>query len=267
MRYTGAMPDIIQAILLGAVQAVTEFIPVSSSAHLILAQEAFAARFSNLAYDVVLHLGTVLALMVYFWSDIRDFVRHAFIQSRIPAVLIYIGIATVPAAVAGFFWLDVVEAMLRSLWVIVIMLLLVSLFMFFADHRRGERELKDMTWKDALLIGLAQAVSLIPGTSRSGSTIVAGSILKFQNAVAAQFSFYLAIPIVLGANLRMLFHEGVAADILAHWSLYLIGAVVAASVGYGVIAALLRYLRTHSLALFAWYRILLALILVGILVL
>lgn len=261
------MLDIIRAIILGLLQGLTEFIPVSSSAHLIIAENAFNVGFSSLAFDVVLHLGTLLALLVYFWSDIVEFTRRLISPASNKRLVYCLIIATIPAAVTGFFLVDIVETYLRSLWVIVVMLLLVAGVMFVADRDRGNKQLEDMTYGDALLIGLAQALALVPGTSRSGSTIVAGSLLKYNNAVAAQFSFYLAIPIVFGANIRLIGSGDVLQAITQDWLLYLLGAAVAAISGYAVVKLLLAYLQRHSLQLFAWYRIALALLLSVMLIL
>lgn len=260
------MFDIIQAIILGIVQALTEFIPISSSAHLIIAEHILQADFATLAYDVALHLGTLLALLLYFRSDIARFVRGAWQPGLDRTMLMYIIVASIPAAVAGYFFVDIVETVFRSLWIIVVMLVAVAGIMFVADRYKGERTLETISLKEAFLIGCAQALALIPGTSRSGSTIVAGSLLGFNNAEAARFSFYMAIPIIAGANMRVLLREGVINMLQEQWVLYLIGAAVAAAIGCGIIAVLLRYLRTHSLAVFAWYRIVLALVLVVVLV-
>ncbi len=260
------MLDIIQAILLGVIQGLTEFIPVSSSAHLIIGEYILSTNFTSLAYDVTLHLGTLLALLVYFRRDIARFVRNAFTPGEDQRTVLYIIAASIPAATAGFFLIELVETVFRSLWVIVIMLVLVALVMFVADRWHGTRTVGDMTLKESIIIGIAQAIALIPGTSRSGSTIVAGSLLGFNNAEAARFSFYMAIPIIAGANLRVLLSEGTVSAIQTEWALYLVGAGVAALVGVGIIEVLLRFLRTHSLAFFAWYRIVLALILSVVLV-
>lgn len=255
------MLDIIRAVVLGIVQGLTEFIPVSSSAHLIIAESLFQAEFSSLIFDVVLHFGTLLALLVYYRQDILRFLRAAARPDPARRTLIYLLVATVPAVIAGFFLQDIVETTLRSLWVIVFMLVALAALMFVADRSGGDRKLEDMNLKDALIIGLSQALALVPGTSRSGSTIVAGSLLRFNNAVAAQFSFYLAIPVVFGANVRVAASEGMISAVAAEWQLYLIGSLVAAVSGYMVIGLLLRYLSKHSLALFAWYRIALAVLL------
>lgn len=255
------MQYILDAIFLGLIQGLTEFIPVSSSGHLIILEQLLGSNFGGLSYDVVVHLGTLLALLIYFRKDLWQFARVAVSPTTERKLLGYLIIATVPAVVTGFFWQDVIETTLRSLWVVVVMMVALALVMFIADRRPGSRELSSMNLKDAVLIGASQALALIPGTSRSGATIVAGSLLGYNNAESARFSFYLAIPILLGANLRVFSGEGVAAEFIGQWPAYVVGFVVAALSGYLVIAVLLKYLSTHKLAVFAWYRIGLAAIL------
>jgi undecaprenyl-diphosphatase len=260
------MLEIIQAILLGMVQGLTEFIPVSSSAHLIIGEYLLNTDFTSLTYDVALHSGTLLALLVYFRRDLTRFAHGTFTSGQERRTMFQIIVASAPVAVAGFFLIDIVETVFRSLWVIVIMLVLVALVMLVADRWRGSRTVENMSFREAFLIGIAQAVALIPGTSRSGSTIVAGSLLGLNNGEAARFSFYLGIPAIAGANLRTLSKAGVLANIGAEWLVYLVGALVAAVIGYAAIGILLWFLRGHSLAFFAWYRIVLALVLSVVLI-
>lgn len=259
------MREILEAVILSLVQGLTEFIPVSSEAHLIIVDDVLGFTVGGLAFDVLLHLGTLLALLWYFRRDLLSFAKSVFEASSSSRMVLYLFIATLPAAVAGYFAYDLIQAGLRSLWLIALMLVLVSAVMFVADKRTGARDLQDMRAKDALWIGLAQALALIPGTSRSGATIVAGSLLGFNNAEAARFSFYMAIPILLGASARVLFEPGVLEQMALQWPAYVLGVGAAFVSGYVVIAWLLRYLSRHKLAVFAWYRLALAVILIGIL--
>ncbi|PSO43703.1 UDP-diphosphatase, partial [Candidatus Saccharibacteria bacterium QS_8_54_8] len=146
------MLEVVQAILLGIVQGLTEFIPVSSSAHLIIGEYLLNTDFTSLTYDVALHSGTLLALLVYFRRDLTRFARNAFTSGPEQAGLFHIIVASIPVAVAGFFLIDIVETVFRSLWVIVVMLVLVALVMLVAD-RRGTRMVEDMSFRDAFLIG------------------------------------------------------------------------------------------------------------------
>lgn len=255
------MHEVIQAIILGLVQGLTEFIPVSSSAHLIIAEYYTGANFTSLAYDVVLHLATLISLLVYFRSDIVRAIKKLKDPQRDSKLLVALTVATIPAVIAGYFFQDIIETSLRSLWVIVVMLVAVALLMFIADRQEGTRTVKDISYKDAFIIGCAQALALIPGTSRAGSTIVAGSLLGFNNAESARFSFYMAIPILFGANVRVLATPQVRSEVMAELPLFIIGSIVALVVAYFVIRFLLNYLSTHKLAVFAWYRIGLAAIL------
>lgn len=261
------MNEILQAITLGLVQGFSEFIPVSSSAHLIIAEYYLNSDFTSLAYDVILHLGTLLSLLIYFRRDISRLVGSIRRRGQDRKLLIYIVIATIPAVVFGVFLQGIVETTLRSLWVVVALLVGVALLMFVADRKQGARDLSDLTLKDVIIIGFAQAAALVPGTSRAGSTIVAGSLLGFNNAESARFSFYMAIPILFGANVRILSDGDVRSDVASEPLLYTVGFTVAAVVAYFVIRFLLSYLSAHKLAVFAWYRIalagLLALMLLG----
>ncbi len=260
------MNELIQAIILGIVQGITEFIPVSSSAHLIIAEYYMDSGFTSLAYDVILHLGTLLSLLVYFRNEILRFIKSLLRGGRDSKLLVLLVVATIPAVLAGYFFQDVVETALRSLWVIVVMLVLVAILMFVADRRSGVRKVKDLTTKDALIIGIAQVLALIPGTSRAGSTIVAGSLLGMNNAESARFSFYMAIPVLSGANVRVLGDSAVRADMANDFVYFAVGFVIAFVIAYFVIRFLLSYLSTHKLAVFAWYRIVLAAVLTVILV-
>ncbi|MEX0749106.1 MAG: undecaprenyl-diphosphate phosphatase [Candidatus Saccharimonadales bacterium] len=260
------MIELLQAVLLGLLQGLTEFIPVSSSAHLIIAEEGVDANFGGLAYDVVLHLGTLTALLIYFRAELITLGRAVFHPGASRKLLGYLVIATLPAAIVGFFASDLIESALRSLWVIVVMLVVGALVMFLVDRRRGSRELGELRLRDAVIIGFSQALALIPGTSRAGATLVAGSWLGFNNAEAARFSFLMAVPILLGANLRVLSSSDVLSELSAELPYYILGFLVAAASAYFVIRFLLDYLSTHKLAVFAWYRLILAGALVLILV-
>ncbi|MEX0934334.1 MAG: undecaprenyl-diphosphatase UppP [Candidatus Saccharimonadales bacterium] len=261
------MHEYLQALILALVQGLSEFIPVSSSGHLIIFEEILGSSFGGIVFDVVLHFGTLLSLLVYFRKDLLRFIASAYDpNSKDRRLAINLVIATIPAAIAGFFLFDITEKLMRSLWLVVFMLVFLSILMFVADRVKGSRDVDDITTKDALIIGFAQALSLIPGTSRAGSTIVAGSLLGLNNAESARFSFLMAIPILIGANVRVLSSEGSIAVVIEHLDSYILGLIVSFVVGYMVIKFLLSYLSNHSLAVFAWYRIILAVVIVGVLI-
>ncbi|MEX0668628.1 MAG: undecaprenyl-diphosphatase UppP [Candidatus Saccharimonadales bacterium] len=260
------MHEYLQALILALVQGLSEFIPVSSSGHLIFFEEILGASFGGVIFDVVLHFGTLLSLLVYFRKDLVRFIGSIHKPGNDQKLAINLVIATLPAVVVGFFLFDIAEKLMRSLWLVVFMLVFLSILMFIADKINRNRNVDDITTRDALIIGFAQVLALIPGTSRAGSTIVAGSLLGLNNAESARFSFLMAIPILIGANVRVLFSEGSIAVVIKHLDIYILGLVVSFVVGYMVIKFLLNYLSSHGLAVFAWYRIVLAIAIASVLI-
>jgi undecaprenyl-diphosphatase len=256
----------LQAIVLGAVQGLTEFLPVSSSAHLILARLFFGwdADRLGLAFDVACHVGTLLAVLAYFRRDLWAMARalpHAWSASASgPARLVQlVAIGTVPVVIVGLLWASAIEAHLRTPAVAAATLVLGALA-FFAADRFGSRSRDEsgIGAGHACLIGCAQAVALIPGVSRSGGTITVGMLLGITREAAARFSFLLGVPAIVAAA----WHEGfdlVRLGLSAHEAgVFATGMVVSAVVGYLAIGGLLRYLARHGLAAFAWYRLALA---------
>lgn len=245
-----------EAILLAVVQGVTEFLPVSSSGHLAALQNYMAGfQEADLAYDVLLHAGTLVAVVVYYWRDLAR-MALALVQSgpdTVPArrLVWLVGAGTVPAA-AGYFLLgDWVEATFRSLTVIALGFLLTGSILY-ATRRRGAggRPEPALRWRDALGIGAAQMVALLPGVSRSGSTIAAGLALGLDRELAVRYSFLLSVPAILGGNLikaPLLLAPG------APVGMWLVGAAVSAVVAYASIHVLLRAVRTGHLGAFSVY--------------
>ena len=273
---------IIQAIILGVVQGLTEFIPVSSSGHLILVPRLFGWHDMGLSFDVALHLGTIVAVIVYFRRDwksiISGFCAHIFrrvpydkdraetashrLAGGRPAVgrlMIPILVACVPAAVVGYLWDDVIEQTLREGYWVGGALVLIGLVMLLAERAgKRQREIGQMNYVDYLAIGCAQAIALFPGVSRSGITISAGLFRGLDRAAAARFSFLMSTPIILGAGMLKLkdaLETGLpAGEVTA----FIVGFITAALVGYGAIRFLMNYLRTRTLAVFVVYRLCLA---------
>lgn len=256
---------IIEAILLGVLQGLTEFLPVSSSGHLVIAEWALGWKsglMDNLAFDVALHAGTLFAVLWYFRRDWLQFGGAVIgvLRGNAPeyqARLVgYIVLATIPAVIAGMRYEDMVENILRNPLLVAAALVAGSLIMWFADRYASQRRpLASMTLGHAVLVGAAQAVALIPGISRSGITISAALAVGYRREDAARFSFLLSTPIIAGAGLFKLRHislEGHAA-----WGCIL-GTLSAAVVGYLAIRFLIRYLERHSLNIFVWYRLALA---------
>jgi undecaprenyl-diphosphatase len=248
--------DYLYAAVLGIVQGVTELLPISSTAHLILGARLFGLdpAIFGLGFDAAIQLGTTVAVIYFFRADlgrlIRDFREPA--QQRLLAALI---IATIPAVIIGFGLEPHIETSFRRLEVIAAALI-IGAFIFIAVERyaRPYKRSEQCTWSDALIIGLAQSLALIPGVSRSGSTIVAGMLLGLDRASAARFTFLLSIPIITAAGLKKLVDVAQGAP-GGRLDLIAVGMVTAMIVGYLTIKYLLRFLAHHRLNVFAYYRL------------
>ena len=260
--------NLLDAALLGLVQGITEFLPISSTAHLRIVPALLGRPDPGAAFTAVLQLGTLLAVVGFFVRDLLAMARALLdpVRRRSPEgrTLVYMVIGTVPIGVAGLLLRHAIEGPLRSLQVIASALIVVGVLMFVVDRRAGQRrDLADIVLRDAVIIGLAQVLALVPGVSRSGITLVAGMALGFRRDAAARFSFLLSVPAVAAAGvfeLPKVLHG--AGDNLAP---LLVGLAVAAVSGYASIAWLLRFLRTRPTTLFVVYRIGLgALLLVGV---
>ena len=259
--------DIIYAVFLGVLQGATEFLPVSSSAHLALAELYLGIKQAGLTFDIALHIGTLAAVIIHFRTDLLMMVRAVFSnplklgeeERRLRNLALYICLATVPAVVAALLFGSAAESVLRQPWIIAITLTVGAGLLFWADKTGTiQRGVSSITLLDALLIGLAQALALIPGVSRSGITITAGLFLGLNRDAVARFSFLLAIPVILGAgvyHIPDLIRQGTGAGQL---SFFLAGFLAAAFSGYLFIAVLLRLIKTRTFEVFVYYRILLA---------
>jgi len=256
-----------QALLLGILQGLTEFLPISSSAHLILFPWFFQWNnplLDSLPFDVALHAGTLLAILWYFWRDWLELIGGFFrilIQREIrdfqERLILYIILATIPAGIVGFSLEKTIESTFRSPVLITLPLVFVSFLMIYAERRnRLSRSLEAINLKDAMVIGLAQAVALLPGVSRSGITITTGLLQGYRREAATRFSFLLSTPAIAGATVLQSRHLFSTSE--GDWLLIAIGFVSSAVVGYLAIAFLMRYLRVHTLNLFVGYRLILA---------
>lgn len=276
------MPDLLKAVILGIVQGLTEFLPVSSTGHLVLFEEALdvSEEEFGLAFDAAIHLGTLLAVLAVFRQDIVRLIRgwtssirdrrwDANIDARLAWLLI---IGSLPAAVLGVLLEDRVEDDLREPVVVATMLIVFSGALVVAELLGSKRlQATQLGVVGALFVGLAQAVALIPGVSRSGITISAGLLAKLERQQAAAFAFLLSAPIVAGAGLKKVYdvfgelREG-KLDRDDLW-FFLSGFVLAAIVGYLAIRFLLAFLRTHSLYPFVVYRVAIGLLLLSVIAL
>lgn len=264
--------DVWFAAVLGLVQGLTEFLPISSTAHLRVLPALLGQPDPGPAFTAVLQLGTLLAVCVYFARDLFVTIPRAALRApasaegRLPWL---IAVGTVPIVVAGVTLEHQIEGGLRSLYVVAASLLAVGVLMAWIDARaQGGRTSLDLTWIDAIWIGLAQACALVPGVSRSGATICMALVVGMSRSEAARYSFLLGIPAIAGAGIFEA-RDALAAgdDAIAP---LLVGTVVAAVSGYASIAWLMRFLATRRLAPFAVYRgalaaVLLALLLAGLL--
>ncbi len=263
--------DLFQVVFLALLQALTEFLPVSSTAHLVLAPWLLGWQDFGLPFDVALHVGTLLAVLAYFaktWIRLLGLAagRRVLVPQsghpdaalyENPRLFAYLAAATVPAAVAGFALKSMVETTLRNPLVIGVMLIAVGLCIWWIERRgQGRRGLDSLSFRDAMLVGCAQALALVPGTSRSGATIAAGLFLGMSRSSAARFSFLLSSPVILGAGLKTAY-DALQGDSLTAENLLplAVGIMVSATAGYAVIAAFLKYLQTSTLIPFVYYRL------------
>ncbi|MEX2425995.1 MAG: undecaprenyl-diphosphatase UppP, partial [Thermomicrobiaceae bacterium] len=262
--------DIIESIILGIVQGITEFLPISSSAHIIVVPWFFGWDEPGLTFNVAVHMGTLLAVLLYFRADIlamamalpRGLVAGKPLQDPMSRMALIILVGSIPAGLIGVFFNDHIEDFFHaggnetvSLAVIATMLIVVGLLMLLVERTiPHDREFGRIGWRDGIVIGIAQAIALIPGTSRSGSTITAGMILGLRKEVAARFSFLLGVPAVAGAGLLEavdLLERGLPASERLP---FIMGAGASVIVGYISIAFLLKFLQSNSVLVFTIYR-------------
>jgi undecaprenyl-diphosphatase UppP len=264
-----------EAVVLGLVQGLTEFLPISSSAHLRVVGEAAGWGDPGAAFTAITQIGTEAAVLLYFRRDIARIVL-AWVRALVDRSkrsdpdartgwLIIIG--SIPIVVLGLLFQDDIETTLRDLRIVAISLVAFSLVLYWADRvGRKQRELRHLTVRDGLLFGLAQAMALVPGVSRSGGTITMGLFLGYTRAAAARYSFLLAIPAVLGSGLFQVYEVltgGVEGETVA-WGPTALATVVAFAVGLSVIAWLLRYLDRGTFTPFVVYRVVLGLALLAL---
>lgn len=270
----------IQAIVLGIVQGLTEFLPISSTAHLRIVPALLGWKDIGAEATAVMQLGTLLAVLIYFWSDLwrlaRAFVEDGFAwlragfkgapwTSQDAKVAWLIGVGTIPICVCGLLFKDFIKGGARSLWVQVVTLIGLGLILLVAERVATLRkEMANIGWTEGLAIGAAQAVALLPGSSRSGTTITAALFCGLTREAAARFSFLLSVPAVMLSGVYELYE--IRASLGGSGTPALVVATaVSFVVGYASIALLLKYLRTHTTFVFVGYRVALGLLLAGLL--
>ena len=259
----------VEAIILGLVQGLTEFLPISSSAHLRIIGELLpSAKDPGATFTAITQLGTETAVIIYFWKDITRIIGRWFrslrpsstVEKGDPDVrlgwLIIIG--TVPIVIVGYFAQQYIRSNFRSLWLVAIVLIVFGLLLGLADWLgRKAKPLEQLSYRDGVVVGLAQMLALIPGVSRSGASTSAGLALGYTRPAAARFSFLLAIPAVFGSGLYELVHSFGEPNGAYGYAETAVATVVAFAVGLAVIAFLMKYISTHSFLPFVIYRVLL----------
>lgn len=263
--------ELLQVTLLAILQGVTEFLPISSSGHLILPAELLGWQDQGLVFDVSVHVGSLFAVLYYFRRQVISLglawfaslhSRSATEESRLAWLIL---LATLPAGLAGLVLNDVVEQYARSIALIATTSIVFALLLFLADRREGAAgDLLSLTWKSALLIGLAQMLALIPGTSRSGVTMTAGLFANLSRHAASQFSFLLAMPIIAASGLLKMFEFFQLGATVADWLTLLYGALVSGVVSYFCIHYFLNLIGRIGFLPFVVYRIVLGLVLFGV---
>lgn len=258
--------NIIQAIILGMVQGLTEFLPVSSSAHLVLVPELLGVN-STLAFDTLLHLGTLIAVVYYFWNDVVNMIR-AFVSSlkdlfqrkfrsgleedpfkRLSWLVI---MGTIPAGLMGVLFKDFFEGLFSSPPAVAVFLLITGFILWGVEKLpRGNKDVEDISFKNSLMVGIAQGCAIAPGISRSGATIATGLYLGFDREIAARFSFLLSIPAILGAALVQVTDLTAGFDLST--SVFVAGLLSSIIFGYLAIRFLMGYIKKHKLTIFAYY--------------
>lgn len=255
------------AIILGIVQGIGEFLPISSSAHLILTRWLFdwdpiinrSGGNIDIVLDVALHVGTLLAVLIYFFRDWLQLLKNGLstgIKTREGKMFWYLVVATIPGGIAGLALESMIENFIRSqILIIAVGLAIMGIVLYYVDKKAAQIvSFENITFKHAMLIGIAQALALIPGVSRSGITMTTGRLLGFSREAAAKFSFLLATPIIAGAALKQT--PGIIHNIAN--PMFLVGTVTSAIVGLISIGFLLKYLQRHNFAVFAVYRLAIA---------
>ena len=260
----------LQAAVLGIIQGLSEFLPISSSAHLALAPWLFGWEDPGLAFDVALHFGTLIAVLWYFRAEWAALVRAAFgiltsgrIETPEKRRVIYLIIATIPGAIGGYLLQSQAASTFRSPQLIGVTLIVMGVVLWLVDKLVDQRRvLGEMRWIDSLLIGLSQVVALIPGVSRSGATMTTSRGLRFDRESAAEFSFLMSMPIIVAAIVvegpKALAEGGLTNEIMS-------GVVASAISGWLAISILMRYVSRHSYGIFAFYRVALGITVLGLL--
>jgi len=260
--------EILEILILGFIQGIAEFLPISSSAHLIIFRDIFGigrgmGANMELTFDIALHFGTLLAIGVFFFWDFIKMIQKGFtkgVKDEDGKILWYLIAATIPAAIVGVLFEDAIENVIRSNYIVIALALaIMGIIIYLADkYSKQNKTIKKMTLKDAILVGCSQVFALIPGFSRSGTTIAAGRVLGLDRESAAKFSFFLSAPVVLGAVCLQLIKGTTFSVIAANLGTFILGILVSFVIGLLCIKYLLKYLQKHNFKIFMIYRVVLA---------
>lgn len=273
--------EILKSILMGIVQGITEWLPISSTAHLALLDEIVKMDVSPdffRIFEVVIQVGSILAVLVLYFNKLNPWAKSKTDEEKKNTLMLWVkvAVASVPAAIVGLLiddWLDgVLER--SAMYVIAVTLVIYGVLFIWMENRKTTAKInsfEEMSFKTALLVGVFQMLALIPGTSRSGSTILGATVLGTSRVVAAEFSFFMAIPVMFGASGLKLFKAGLDGSLFTftgfEWLLLVIGLVVSFLVSLVVIRWLIAFVKKHSFKPFGWYRIVLGAVIAGTLLL
>ena len=257
-----------QAIILGLAQGLGEFLPISSSAHLVLVPWFFRWEDPGLTFDVALHVGTLVAVVLYFWRDWWQLIIKGFtdVRSARGRLFWYLAAASVPGAAVGYLLEEKAETIFRSPALIAVMLIVMGALLYWADRRSAKNiGINNVSFVTSMLVGISQALAIIPGVSRSGVTMTTGLLAGMTREGAARFSFLLSTPIILGAAMVKLPH--VVSNPSMITVSFIIGMLVSCVTGIVSIGFLLRYVQTKNFLPFAWYRFMLGALVITVAVL
>jgi undecaprenyl-diphosphatase len=256
---------LLQAVILGLAQGLGEFLPISSSAHLVLVPWLFRWADPGLTFDVALHIGTLVAVVIYFWKDWWQLIMKGFtdVRSVKGRLFWHLVAASVPGAIGGFLLEKKAETLFRSPVLIAMMLIVMGILLYWADRRSAKNiEINNITFGASIFIGISQALAIIPGVSRSGITMTTGLLMGVTREGAARFSFLLSAPIIFGAAMVKLPHVFSNPSMIT--LSFTIGMLVSCVTGLVSIGFLLRYVQTKNFLPFAWYRFILGALVIAI---
>ncbi|MDO4871612.1 MAG: undecaprenyl-diphosphate phosphatase [Candidatus Saccharibacteria bacterium] len=261
------------AIILGVIEGITEFLPISSTGHLTIAEKMLGYSISDssiTAFTAIIQSGAVLATVVYFWKDISRvlmaWIRGLLVKKyRKDSDYKYgwaIIIGSIPIAIIGILFKDEIETVLRSLWFVAIALILWSLVMWWADKKAKQNlHEEDITWRDTLAVGIAQCLALIPGVSRSGATMSAGLLRNFDRVAVTKLSFFLSIPALSAAGILQIISKHSVIGASVGWTATIIATLISFVVAYISVAWLLKFVAKHDYSVFIWYRVIVGVLL------